>query len=61
MKEIEFDAVSGMLEPTVSLAVPNNIGRGFITDRQCRGSSKLAGILVTQKDDLARPIGHRVV
>ncbi len=61
MKEIEFDAVSGMLEPAVSLAVPNDIRRCLIPDRQCRGSPQLAGIFVAQKDDLARPIRHRVV
>jgi hypothetical protein len=61
LNEIEFDSMSGVLEPAVSLAVPSDIGGFYISDRRRGGSPQLAGIFVTQKDDLARPIGHRVV
>jgi hypothetical protein len=61
LEEIEFDAVSGMLESAVSLAVPNGIERGLVPNRQCRGSPQLTGILVTQKDDLARPVSYGIV
>ena len=61
LEEIERDAVRGVLEPAVALAVPGDIGRGLVTDRQGRRSPQLAGVLVAQIDDLARPVGDRVV
>ena len=61
MQEIERDAAFGVLETAVSLAVPGDIGRGVVSDRQGRRAPQLAGVLVAEIDDLARPIGHRVV
>src|SRR5690242_20028403 len=61
LEQIEFDGVSGMLESAVALAMPNDIGRGLMPDRPCRGSPELAGILVTQKDDFAWPVRHGIV
>src|SRR2546425_13066762 len=61
LEKIERDTVCGVLEPAVSLAVPRDIGRNLVTDRRRRGPPQLAGLLVAQIQDLARPIGHGVV
>ena len=61
LQEIERDTARLMLEPAVSLAVPDDIGRDFVPDRQRGRSPDLAAVLVAQEYRLARGIGHGIV
>src|SRR5260370_35699004 len=53
--------MSGMLEPTVALAMPGEVGRAVFADRHSRGPPDIAGVNVAHVDDLARPVDDGVV
>src|SRR5664280_511119 len=51
----------GMLEPAVSPAVPGHASGGAPSDRQSRRAPQVAGVQVTQIEDLAGAIADRIV
>src|SRR5579859_7289595 len=50
-----------MFEAAVAPAMVGDVGRRLIPDRQGGRTPEFAGILVSDIDGLARPVGHRVV
>ena len=61
LQELERNAVRDVLEPAVALAVPRDIGRAFLANRERRRSPEIAVVLVAKIDRLARRIAHRIV
>ena len=61
MQQIRSNLMSDMLEPTVSAAVPGDIGRRGVADRQRRGGPEIACVFVAQIERFARPIAHRII
>ena len=50
-----------MLEAAVAPAVPHDIGRRLVTDRQRRRRPELAAVVIAHVEDLAGPVADRIV
>ena len=61
LQQLERDAVRGVLETAVALAVPNDIGRGLLANRQRGGAPEFAVVFVANVDHFARPVADRIV
>ena len=61
LQQVECNAVRGIFETAVTLAVVNGVGRVFFADRQGCGTPEFAAVFVAQIDRLARRIANRIV
>ena len=61
LQKLERNAVGGMLEAAIALAMPGDIGRGLLADGERRRAPDIAVLLVAQIDGFARRIDDGIV